>query len=293
MPQIFTIFKKNFFYLLLLTIILLSFIKVTSAERNQLTFFEVGVKDSMATVQTVFTQIGNNTSKWFASVLNAGKLKDENNKLRDEINRLQGEIYQMEEYKQQNLQLKELLDYKNQYSNQFDLITASVIGRDPSNWFSTMTLNRGTIDGVEKDMAVVNNQGLIGRIISASLNSSEVLLLTDPRSAVGSLIQETRVPGIVEGLSQSAGKLKMIHIPNDQEVKVGQLVITSGLGELFPKGILLGKIESIEKEPNGLLKSAVVVPSINFDILEEVFIISDYEIPIGSQSLDDSSSALP
>ena len=124
-------------------------------------------------------------------------------------------------------------------------------------------------------MAVVTEMGLVGHVMEAGLNSSKVQLLLDPRSSVGTLIQrpESRVAGIVEGDIKNPNFPKMVNIPKDSDVQVNDMVVTSGFGGVYPKGLVVGKIIDIHNEEGGLLKYGVLDPSVDFQKLEDVAVI--------------------
>ena len=158
---------------------------------------------------------------------------------------------------------------------QFDFVTATVIGRDPGNWTSTIIINRGLADGITKDMPVVTPQGLAGNVISVFNNTSKVQLILDPRSAVGSLVQrpESRVAAIVEGYGPNPLTPRMINVARDADIIKGDKIITSGFGGIYPKGLLVGEAVDVINEEGGLLKYAILKPAVDFDRLEEVFVI--------------------
>jgi rod shape-determining protein MreC len=194
--------------------------------------------------------------------------------LEEEVARLQSEVIRLSEFELENQRLTALLNYRQTMVRQYDFIAATVIGRDPGNWFGTITLNRGARDGVMENMTVLTPEGLVGRTISVSQATCEVLLITDPRSGVGALVQENRAPGIVDGTAASAGLAKMVHIPNGAEVVFGQAVVTSGIGSIFPKAIPVGTVVGIKSEPSGLFKSADIQPYAPLDRLEEVLVVT-------------------
>jgi rod shape-determining protein MreC len=123
-------------------------------------------------------------------------------------------------------------------------------------------------------MTVLNHSGLIGRITAVLPESSEVMLLPDRESAVGARVWSTReVIGVVEGEGSVSSTLQIIHLPHDADLYVGDILVTSGLDEVFPGGIQIGEITAIEYSANGLTKTATVKPYVNFNRLEEVFIL--------------------
>jgi rod shape-determining protein MreC len=200
-------------------------------------------------------------------------LRAENAQLKDQYAQLQSQLFEFREVRAENARLQSLLDYKVSRAENYDLVVAQVIARNPENWYQTITVNRGSNDGVACDMSVVNSIGLVGRIVAVTPNSAEILLLLSNDAAVGSRIFETRLTsGVVVGTGDS-DLLQMIHLPHDMEIEAGQTVISSGLGEIYPKNIPIGAVREIQMEPNGLTKRATVAPFVDFSRLEEIMII--------------------
>ncbi len=201
-------------------------------------------------------------------------LHEQNKQLREEVEILRAQNLTASEYASENQRLRNLLDYK-QAAIQFDLVAARVIGRESASWSSMILINRGTLDGVANNMAVVTELGLVGHVMEAGLNTSKVQLLIDPRSSVGTLIQrpESRVAGIVEGDIKNPNRPRMVNIPKDSDVQVEDMVVTSGFGGVYPKGIIVGKVAEVHNEEGGLLKYGVIDTSVDFQKLEDVAVI--------------------
>ena len=170
--------------------------------------------------------------------------------------------------------MKVLLDYKAS-SPQFDLLMAKVIARDASSWTNSLTINRGADDGVTKDMAVVTAQGVVGSVSNVYAHTAQVQLLLDPRNAVGALVQrpESRVAAVLEGHAASPQQPRMVNIPRDADIIIGDTVVTSGFGGIYPQGIALGEVVDVVNSEGGLLKYAVLKPAVQFDRLEEVQVL--------------------
>ena len=151
-------------------------------------------------------------------------------------------------------------------------MTPEVIGRDPSSWFKSVTINKGERHGVKKGMAVTSPEGVVGQVLKTAPHYATVLLITDYNSAIDTLIQRTRAKAIVEGKEENRCQLK--YLLRTEEVVVGDVVITSGLGGVFPKGLMVGEIMTVEKKGHGVFQHAELVPSVDLTKLEEVFIIS-------------------
>lgn len=198
----------------------------------------------------------------------------DNQTLRSENEQLRQNNLNVTEIMAENARLRTMLDYKTG-APQFDLVLAKVIARDPGTWTSIIVINRGSADGITKDMPVVTPQGLAGNVISVYGNTAKVQLLLDPRSAVGALVQrpESRVAAIVEGNGASPFVPRMVNMARDADIINGDKIVTSGFGGIYPKGLLVGEVVDVVNEEGGLLKYAVLKPAVDFDRLEEVFVI--------------------
>lgn len=265
---------KRLLFLAVLVAVTLAAIRVTIPERTRLTSVESKFRDVLAPVQTGLAWVGRQGRYIVSLPVSMVGAAARSQALEQEVERLESEKIQYNEYLIENQRLSALLDYKKVMAGNYNFVIASVIGRDPGNWFGTLTLNRGSSEGIKENMSVLTPEGLVGRVIAVSASTCEVLMITDPRSGVGSLIQDTRTPGIVEGVAGASGIARMIHIPNNAPVEAGQAVVTSGQGSLFPKGIPVGRINSIQNEPSGLFLSAEISPFANLNSLEEVMIVT-------------------
>lgn len=180
----------------------------------------------------------------------------------------------MDEISMENIRLRELLNYKEETRGQYQLQLAGIIAENNTNLQHTITLDKGSNDGVVTGMTVLNHWGLIGRITAVLPDSSEVMLLPDRESAIGARVRSTReVIGVVEGDGSGSSSLQMIHLPHDADLYVGDSLTTSGLDGVFPGGIQIGEVTAIEYSANGLTKTATVKPYVNFSRLEEVFVL--------------------
>ena len=200
---------------------------------------------------------------------------EQNKLLQTEVEQLRAKNLAASEFEAENQRLRALLGYK-QVATQFDLIPARVIGREAATWSSMIVINCGTADGIANDMAVVTEMGLVGHVSEAGLNTSKVQLILDPRSSVGTLVQraESRVAGIVEGDINNPTMPRMVNIPKNSDVKVDDVIVTSGFGGVYPKGIVVGHIKDIQNDEGGLLKYGVIQTTVDFQKLEDVAIIT-------------------
>jgi len=146
-----------------------------------------------------------------------------------------------------------------------------VIGRDPSNWSNSVIIDKGASSGIRQSKAVLSTRGLVGRLVEVGRYSSRILLITDPNSKVGVVIDRNRQGGILTG--RPDGKCKMIYIALDSDAAKGDKVVTAGLSAVFPRGILVGEVVEVGKEPGRLYKYAIVKTSQDMSKLEEVLCV--------------------
>ena len=218
---------------------------------------------STAVIQTVHRTV----DQYFFLV----QLQKENEILKQRIAELQEENHLKEEALLANERLRKLLEFREKIST--SMVTAEVIGQDPSSWFRSLTVNKGERDGVRKGMAVISTDGVVGQILKASPNYATVLLITDYNSAIDSIVQKTRARAIVEGKGENRCQLK--YLLRTDEVNVGDVIVTSGLGGNFPKGLLIGEIRQVEKKGRSIFQYAELAPSVDLTKLEEVLVITE------------------
>jgi rod shape-determining protein MreC len=198
------------------------------------------------------------------------QIGDENLSLHRQIARLQEDNNRLREKAVAADRLQVLLDLKEELP--YTTIAARVIGRDPTNWYRSIVINKGQDDGVGVDMGVMTPQEAIGRVIKVQRDVAVVLLIIDRNNAVTGLIQRTRDEGIVEGTEKGLAWIK--YLPLLSDVKVGDAVVTSGLAGGFPRGLPIGRITKIERREAELFLSAEIQPDTDFGKLEEVLVIS-------------------
>jgi rod shape-determining protein MreC len=208
-------------------------------------------------------------SSFFESIVPFHSLRQENSTLRDRINILNRKIETYKVIQDENDRLKGLLNFRKTVP--YSTVPAQVIGRDPSNWSNSLIIEKGMVDGLSRNRAVISTKGLVGRIVELGKRSAKVLLITDPNSKVGVMIQRNRQGGILVGTPD--GKCRMIYIALDSDVAAGDRVLTAGLGSIFPKDVLVGEVVSVDKEPGRLYKYAVIKTAEDLSRLEEVLCI--------------------
>ena len=273
----FKLFKSKFFWLLLLVItISLVVMNATAAQRSNITFLEKVIRDTYVPLQSGISSFRNNWDGWTAVFSDKRHLQQQVKLLETENSQLSMENQSLQEYKQESFRLRKMLNFDNANRENYDLLPAHLIARSPNNWYESIIIDRGSRQGVKKGMPVISPGGLVGRVGSVSENSAQVSLITDREMAVGAIIQKTReTNGIVEGLGDS-NELRMINIPYYSKINEGDRIISSGLSATYPPGINIGTVTEITREPNGLLLVAMIKPTVDFNKLEEVFVITGY-----------------
>jgi rod shape-determining protein MreC len=197
-------------------------------------------------------------------------VREENRQLRRDLGLLQKQNADLRESAIAAQRLAGLLEFKEQFIAQ--TVAARVIGRDSTNWYGGVVLNKGDRDGIRPEMGVMTPAGVVGRVVKTGPYSSMVLLVTDPHNAITGIIQRSRDEGIVEGTSQGRARIK--YLPLLASVRVGDTVVTSGLTGGFPRGIVIGAVLSIQKEEGELFQSAEITPEADLSKLEEVLVIT-------------------
>lgn len=273
--------NKAFWLGLMILVILLSLVSITSTDRQNITIVERTIRNLYTPLQSGVSGVSEIFQAWGKKNADKESLNRRIDELEQENNKIKMKNQVLAEEHAELYRLRRMVSFKEQNSFIYDLAGARIIGRSPSNWYNTLIIDKGSRDGIKKDMAVISPDGLVGRVSSVNDNSAQVLLITDREVAVGVVLQETReTNGIVEGLGYNS-TLRMRDIPYYSKVPEGEQVVTSGISEYYPKGIVVGQIKQIfHEESNSLLLSATVEPAVDFNKLEEVFVITAYRSPV-------------
>ncbi len=223
------------------------------------------------------------TGNWFLNIANyfgsVKALRAENEKLKNENTNLQKEIRDMQGLENENTELRTMVKLMKQQPN-LTLVAATVSAKDPSNWYSTFTINRGSDSGIKVNQPVVNaNRELVGQIFRVGGDFAEVITVLDTRSSIGVMVERSKEIGILEGDSELrfSEKCRLNYIARDTDIKTGDFVETSGLGEVFPKGLVIGKVTDVYDETSTMSKVAIVEPLADISKVNEVFVITDYK----------------
>jgi rod shape-determining protein MreC len=189
-------------------------------------------------------------------------------RLQSQVELLAERVVRFEEVEQENTRLRELLAFRQRFAG--DLLAASVIGRDATGVARTLSIDRGERDGVRKGAAVVAPGGVVGQVFLAGAHAARVLLITDHNSGLDAIVQRTRARGIIEGTITEGCGLKFVK--RTEDLQQGDVIVTSGVDGIFPRGMAIGQITSVDKRGQGLFQYANVRPFVDFERLEEVLV---------------------
>ena len=227
-------------------------------------------------LQSLLTGISGGIQRvWYGYMYFVG-LRDSNDALRLENDRLRGALAADWEVATENDRLREMLAFQKETPG--TLLASSVIAADSASFAKSLRINRGSQHGVGRNMAVVTPSGVVGRVVEVAPYHADVQLITDGRSSVPVRVQRTRAQGVLEGLSSGICHLK--YVARADDVEPGDVVITSGLGGIFPKGMVVGTVVGVEKREFGVLQDVRVAPAVDFRRLpEEVFVVLQFPEP--------------
>ena len=193
----------------------------------------------------------------------------ENDQLRQQLARADEMKNVWVEARLANERLRRLAELEKSFTD--SVVFAEVIAKDPTTWFKTVIINKGRRHGLEKGMPALVPEGIVGQVVEASGHYAKILLIVDRNSAVDALVQRTRVRGILSGTSTEQGHLDYVLLKED--VSVGDTVITSGMDGVFPKGLRIGRVDSVEARPNEMFHTINVAPFVDFGKLEELLVV--------------------
>jgi len=222
-------------------------------------------------VQGLLVRIHRSALDFWANYVEWKSVRRENTVLREENEHLRVQALQAGETREENVRLRRLLVLRDRLP--LATVSGEVIGREAGGWVRSLTVNRGRGDGIAQQTPVIVPDGLVGRVVQVHRAAAVVQLLNDPASTVGAVVQRTRTAGLVEG--DAGGTVRFKFMARDgTSVATGDLVVTSGLGTLFPKGLPVGRVVKIEDKGSALFHFAVLAPAVDFSRVEEVLLVT-------------------
>ncbi len=267
-------FSKRFFIGLFATTVVVFVLMAVSASH-------VGkpsvVSNAIGVVTTPIEHGFSAVGRWLYGIYDFFKdtsiCKKENEELKTRVRELEQSVRYTDSYKSENERLLGLLDMKERYEN-LNLVGARVVGKDSGSWFNTLTVNKGSNDGVKFGSVVISKDGLVGSVYEVGYTWSKVKTVLDIESAISAISPRTNDKGVVEGDLSLAdiGQCKMTYISKGAKIVAGDEIETSMMGGLFPEGILIGKVVSVSDDEQDLSLTAIIQSAVDFENLSEVLI---------------------
>ncbi|MDG5786851.1 rod shape-determining protein MreC [Evansella sp. AB-P1] len=267
--------NKRLIILLVCIIILVALIGYSMNERRTLSWPEQFITDSVGWVQSAFSRPAHLVAGFFENINDLQNLYEENQILKSHLDEYATLQVELNELRRHNEELTNSLDIKESL-NRYSIRSALVIHRSPDRWNEFIGINKGAQHGIEVNMAVMTSKGLIGKIQNVSQFTSTVQLLSDQdrSNRISAFVDsDDSIYGFIEGIDDETGNLQFTMINIDAEIEVGQSVVTSGLGGIFPSELLIGEIVSFEADEFGLSQTALVKPTADFNQLDYVLVI--------------------
>ena len=273
------IFKNKFFIIALsVAIFFIIFVSVLSLMGQT-----GAIKNALNTASMPFRYVGVKISDAFDGFMNyfesIDSLIEENESLRNEIDRLESELADNQATKDENARLREYLEVKKTYPD-YKLLDALIVGREGDNTTTFLTLDRGTMDGVDVGMPVIVSGGLVGSVCEAGSNWCRVRVITESSAGTGAFVSRSGEIGVVSG-DVSLGinnQCVLKYLPENADVKVGDLVYTSGQGSVYPRGLLIGRVSGVDVDEFSRQKTAIIDAAVDADNLRYVMIVTDFSV---------------
>ncbi|ADQ40794.1 rod shape-determining protein MreC [Caldicellulosiruptor acetigenus I77R1B] len=244
------------------------------------------LKEGYVPANSQVVKIIRDIREYINGIFHLNQIIAENKRLKEELNKLNTDKITIEEIKSENAKLKELLGLKEQIGLAASFEIARVVQRSQEAWLSFFIIDKGEKNGIKKNMVVINNQGLIGYVVDTGANWAKVVTLLDPDFSASAMVVRTREIGVVRGSVNLLSKrlCELRYISKDSKIKLNDIVITSGMGEIFPKGIAIGKVVQIKNDRFELTKNILIEPLVDIENVEYVMVIKqvkDINLSVG------------
>lgn len=291
------LFSNKHLIIILFSLIILVIVMGLTLNHRELTWPEKFLKDTISLTQGILYKPASKIAGFFEDINNYTLTYKENKSLKKILHQYSQVVAELNQLRDENKRLKEMLDYKEKAVNQYQLKVGQVIARSPDRWNNMLIIDQGSNDGIKKDMAVITTQGLIGKVYSVSSFSSTVQLVsssTDGGFIFAAIQSEPMTYGVVEGYDKKRNELQIKKIDLDAVIEPGQLVTTSNLGGVFPSGIVIGKVVRVEEGENGgLTKTAYVQPAADLYHINEVYIVMKTNVQSSNSGTVQESEETP
>lgn len=267
-------FKSRALIVLIITLVLIVCIGLTLNPLSNVNWIGNLISVPFSSVEKLFSYTGNKIEEGVGLFENVEKLRQENEELKSTIDSLNNERTEYLRLKSENDDLKNVLKLKDQLTD-IDLIGANVIAKDSGNFFNIFLTDKGSTNGIEYNMPVITSKGLVGKVVAAQPFSSKIISIIEDGSAVSAIVSKSRDLVVVKGDLQLAkeGLCRLEYIPEDLDLSQGDVIETSGMGGIYPKGIIIGTVKEVRTGESDLDKYAIIEPSSDLKRLSQVVIL--------------------
>lgn len=271
-------FKNKFFIICFTVVLCLTVFSVVLSASGHAWFLKDAFNVISTPFRVAFNYCADGITGFFDYFTEFDRISKENEQLRvenDELKKLQADL---EVLKEENAWLKDFLDVKN-HNTTFEFTDATVVGKNSSSAHTTLTLNKGSLHGIAEGMVVITGQGVVGRVTEVGLNTSEVLCITDISSSVGALVERSAMIGIIEGYYENECRfLYTTGFTDISDIVVGDIIISSGSGSIYPYGLKIGTVTDIKIDDASRSVIATIRSSVDFESVSRVMIITSFTV---------------
>lgn len=268
-------FKNKLAVAIIVLSVTFLFLIAHSFKSSNGSFVQNGIGVTLNSVQGALYSMNSKIKDSVSFLANFSEIKKENETLKAENQKLQDMAIEYSDLAKENQRLRDMLSFKNQL-NGYNIIGCDIIGKGGGTYLDEFFINKGTKDGVEKRMVVITSYGLVGQVVTSNADWSIVQSLANENIAVSGMIESTgENDGIVKGYKDSENRqlAKLYYLPENSKIKNGDIILTSGLGGIYPKGIRIGYVTGVEIDKGKVMKTAVLQPYVDFNKLQEVFVV--------------------
>jgi rod shape-determining protein MreC len=278
-------FKNKFFYIMTVLALLLTIVPSVLYSMGLTFLFRDAVCVLLTPMQKVFNYATEAVDGFASYFYKFDELVEENIALRERIAELEKQNYDAAELEERSAWMSNFLEMKSQHTD-FKMLSASVTGRENGNYSKILTIDVGTGAGVTKNMPVVTSEGIVGRITELGYNWAKVTTIVEAQTSVGAYIERTEDAGICEGQFDLApeGMCRMSYLPAEAQIAVGDRVLSTGYGSVYPRGLLIGRVSEVKLDAFSRQKVATVDASVDAEVLRYVMIVTDYEVYVESET---------
>ena len=269
-------YKSRVLIIIVITLILIVSIGLTISPTSGLNAIGDMISVPFTAIEKLFAYTELKIQEGVGLFSDISELRQENKSLKAEIDKLNNERVEYERLQSENENFKNALDMKSQFTD-FDFLGANVIGRDSGNWFNIFLVDQGSTKGVEYNMPVITSKGLVGKVSASQPFSSKIMSIIEDGSAVSAVVAKTRDYVVVKGDVKLAkeGLCKLEYLPADIDLTQGDYIETSGVGGIYPKGIIIGRVKEVRAGDSDIDKYAIIEPAVDFKRLSEVIILKN------------------